>query len=48
MVEEGIREFVELKNYLEDVTYLISVDYELGLAESGGFVNKVERIIREK
>jgi len=52
MAEEDIREFVELKNYREDVTYSISVEYERGLAESLGekaidFVNKVERIIRE-
>ena len=51
MVEEDIREFVELKNYREDATYSISVDYEKNLAESLGekaieFVNKVERIIR--
>ena len=53
MAEEDIREFVELKNYREDASYSISVDYERGLAESLGekaveFVNKVERIIREK
>ncbi len=53
MAEEGIREFVELKNYREDATYSISVDYERDLAENLGekaieFVNKVERIIREK
>ena len=51
MAEEDIREFVELKNYREDATYSISVDYERNLAESLGekaieFVNKVERIIR--
>ena len=53
MAEEDIREFVELKNYREDATYSISVEYERGLAENLGekaieFVNKVERIIREK
>ncbi len=53
MAEEDIREFVELKNHREDATYSISVDYERALAESLGekaieFVNKVERIIREK
>lgn len=52
MVDEDIREFIELKNYREDATYSISVDYERNLAESLGektieFVNKVERIIRE-
>ena len=52
MAEEDIREFVELKNYREDATYSISVEYERGLAENIGekaigFVNKVERIIRE-
>lgn len=51
MAEEDIREFVELKNYREDATYSISVDYERELAENLGekaieFVNKVERIIR--
>src|SRR3989338_2818860 len=51
MVEEDIREFVELKNYREDATYSISVEYEIGLAKNLGekaiyFVNKVERIIR--
>ena len=50
MAEEDIREFVELKNYREDATYSISVEYERGLAENLGekaieFVNKVERII---
>ncbi len=53
MAEEDIREFVELKNYREDATYSISVEYERGLAENLGekaidFVNKVEKIIREK
>ncbi len=51
MAEEDIKEFVELKNYREDATYSISVDYERELAESLGdkaieFVNKVERIIK--
>jgi len=51
MAEGDIREFVELKNYREDATYSISVDYEKALAESLGekaidFVNKAERIIR--
>ena len=51
MAEEDIREFVELKNYREDATYSISIDYERNLAEILGekaieFVNKVERIIR--
>jgi len=51
MAEEDIKEFVELKNYREDATYSISVDYERALAENLGekaieFVNKVERIIR--
>lgn len=51
MVEEDIREFVELKNYREDAAYSISVEYERGLAESLGekaieFVNKAERIIK--
>ncbi len=53
MAEEDIREFVELKNYREDATYSISVEYERGLAENLGekaieFVNKVEKIIRER
>ncbi|MDP3640670.1 MAG: HEPN domain-containing protein [Nanoarchaeota archaeon] len=53
MAEEDIREFVELKNYREDATYSISIDYEHGLAEKLGekaieFVNKVERIIRKR
>lgn len=53
MAEDDIREFVELKNYREDATYSISVEYEKGLAENIGekaieFVNKVEQIIREK
>ncbi|MEK6937807.1 MAG: HEPN domain-containing protein [Nanoarchaeota archaeon] len=53
MIEEDIREFVELKNYREDATYSISVEYERELAESLGykaieFVNKVEKIIREQ
>ncbi len=53
MVEEDIREFAELKNYREDATYSISVEYERVLEESLGekaieFVNKVERIIKEK
>ncbi len=53
MIEEDIREFVELKSYREDATYSISVEYERGLAENLGdkaidFVNKVESIIREK
>jgi len=52
MAEEDIREFVELKNYREDATYSISVEYERALAENLGekaidFVNKVEKIIRE-
>lgn len=34
MTEEDIREFVELKNYREDATYSISVEYERGLAEN--------------
>ena len=51
IAEEDIREFVELKNYREDATYSISVEYERGLAEGLGekaieFVNKVEQIIR--
>ena len=53
MAEEDIREFVELKNYREDATYSISIEYERGLAENLGekaieFVNKVEKIIRER
>lgn len=45
MAEGDIREFVELKNYREDATYSISVEYEKALAESLGekaidFVNK--------
>ena len=53
MVEDDIKEFVELKNYREDATYSISVEYERELAENLGenaidFVNKVERIIEEK
>lgn len=53
MVEDDIREFVELKNYREDATYSISVEYERKLADNLGekaieFVNKVEMIIREK
>lgn len=53
MVEEDIREFVELKHYREDATYSISIEYERKLAESLGekaidFVNKVERILQEK
>ncbi len=52
MDEEDIKEFVELKNYREDATYSISVEYERDLAENLGdkaieFVNKVEKIIRE-
>lgn len=52
MAEGDIREFVELKNYREDATYSISVDYEKELAESLGekaidFINKAERIIRD-
>lgn len=52
MAEEDIKEFVELKNYREDATYSISVEYERELAENLGenaidFVNKVERIIEE-
>jgi len=52
MAEEDIREFVELKNYREDATYSISVEYERGLTKNLGekaidFVNKVERIIQE-
>ncbi|MDI6738422.1 MAG: HEPN domain-containing protein [Nanoarchaeota archaeon] len=51
MAEGDIREFVELKNYREDATYSISVDYEKVLAESLGekavdFVSKAEMIIR--
>lgn len=51
MAEGDIREFVELKNYREDATYSISVEYEKVLAESLGekaidFVNKAEMIIR--
>ncbi|MDP3640181.1 MAG: HEPN domain-containing protein [Nanoarchaeota archaeon] len=51
VAEEDIREFVELKNYREDATYSISIEYEQGLAESLGekaieFVNKAERIIK--
>lgn len=50
MAEEDIKEFVELKNYREDATYSISVEYERGLAESLGekaieFVNKAEKIL---
>lgn len=50
MEKEDIKEFVELKNYREDATYSISVDYERKLAEQLGdnaidFVNKAERII---
>tara|TARA_Y100000310_G_scaffold342077_1_gene443638 strand:- start:771 stop:1289 length:519 start_codon:yes stop_codon:yes gene_type:complete len=50
MAEDDIKEFVELKNYREDATYSISVEYERELAENLGdnaidFVNKVERII---
>ena len=42
-----------MKIYREDATYSISVEYERGLAENLGekaieFVNKVERIIRER
>lgn len=53
MAEDDIKEFVELKNYREDATYSISVEYERELAENLGenaidFVNKVERIIEEK
>lgn len=53
MVEEDIREFVELKHYREDATYSISVEYERELAESLGekaieFVTKVEKIIRNR
>ena len=49
--EEDIREFVELKDYREDATYSISLEYEKSLAEKLGsnaidFVNKVEMIIR--
>lgn len=52
MAEKDIREFVELKNYREDATYSISLEYERGLTENLGdkainFVNKVEKIIRE-
>lgn len=51
MAEEDIKEFVKLKDYREDATYSISVEYEKDLAESLGekaidFVNKVERIIK--
>ncbi|MBI4140286.1 HEPN domain-containing protein [Candidatus Woesearchaeota archaeon] len=51
IAEEDIREFVELKNYREDATYSISVEYERGLAENLcekaiDFVNKAEKIIR--
>jgi len=50
MAEEDIREFVELKNYREEATYSISVEYEKRLADSLGekaieFVNKAEKII---
>ncbi|MBI2662745.1 hypothetical protein HYX11_04785 [Candidatus Woesearchaeota archaeon] len=53
MAEEDIKESMELKNHQEDATYSISVEYEPGLAENLGekaiyFVNKVEKIIREK
>ncbi len=53
MVEEDIREFVKLKNYREDATYSISIEYERDLAERLGekaieFVNKVEKIIKGK
>ena len=53
IVEKDIREFVELKDYREDATYSISVEYERKLAESIGqkaidFVNKAEKIIREE
>lgn len=52
MAEEDIKEFVELKNYREDATYSISVEYERELAENLGekaidFVNKAERIIEQ-
>lgn len=51
IAEEDLREFVELKEYREDATYSISLEYEKGLAESLGekaieFVNKAEKIIR--
>lgn len=50
--EEDIRELVELKNYREDATYSISVEYEQKLAEELGdkaidFVNKAEEILKE-
>ncbi len=53
MAEEDIKEFVELKDYREDATYSISVEYEKELAENLGkkaieFVNKAEKIIRER
>lgn len=52
MAEDDIREFVELKNYRENASYSISVEYENSLAKTLGkkaidFVNKVERIITE-
>jgi len=53
MLEEDIKEFVELKNYREDATYSISIEYEKSLAENLGekaidFVNKAEKIISEE
>lgn len=53
VLEEDIKEFVELKNYREDATYSISIEYEKSLAENLGekaidFVNKAEKIITEE
>lgn len=53
LLEEDIKGFVALKNYREDATYSISIEYEKRLAENLGekainFVNKVEEIIRSK
>ena len=52
MAQEDIQDFVELKDYREDATYSISVEYERKLADNLGenainFVNKAERIIKE-
>ena len=51
--KQDIQEFVSLKDYREDASYSISINYEKNLAETLGnkaidFVNKAERIIREK
>lgn len=50
--KRDIKEFVELKNYREDVAYGISIDYEKSLAENLGskaidFVNKTENILKK-